>query len=212
MVGIVQLQDLFLQLMREYWPEVLFSATCLALGTWWGRRRVIQRWQKKEFLTRVNVSLNSFSEGKLLIRTLLEQDISDVFHNKIAVETVLAKARLTTPSNPLIPLVKDDAWFYLNAVLNELSERFAEGFLRRDMGEPVTRGVYLICLTSEADGAARTRKIRAMVIRKDLLTNLPEEPGELERQVHKTRLETLRILAEKYHSEPHAFLEVELCV
>ena len=55
----------------------------------------------------------------LLIRTLLEKSCEEIFLNKVAVETIVAAARKTTERNPLLPLPKEDYWYYLNAVLNE---------------------------------------------------------------------------------------------
>jgi hypothetical protein len=76
----------------------------------------------------------------------------------------------------------------------------------------VVTGRYLICLTSEAAGAIRTRKIRAMTIRKDVLTHLPAEPPAFERPWHNNRWDTLKILAEQYKADPEQFMEVELSV
>ncbi len=60
------------------------------------------------------------------------------------------------------------------------------------MGVPVNAAVYLICITYENAGELKTRKIRAMIIRKTLLLNLPVEPPQFERPHHSTRYETLR--------------------
>jgi hypothetical protein len=97
-------------------------------------------------------------------------------------------------------------------VLNEMAEKFAVGELKRDLGRPVESATYLVCLTSEAAGSIRTRKIRAMTVRKDVLTNLPAEPPAFERPWHNNRWDTLKILAEQYKANPEQFMEVELSV
>jgi hypothetical protein len=96
--------------------------------------------------------------------------------------------------------------------LNELSEKFGEGQIRRDMNLQVTAATYLICLTSESAGEVRTRKIRAMLIQKELLEKLPESEPKLESPNHATRWVTLKYLAKEFQVNPHKFRAVEICV
>jgi hypothetical protein len=197
---------------REHWSKIVSILFSALFGWWFGKRRARKRWREREFLDRINFSLTTVRDGKLLIRTLLEKRCEDVFLNAVAAETVVAKAQETTASQSLLPLPQDDYWFYLNAALNELSEQFAAGSLRRDLGQPVTCGRYLICLTSEAAGTSRTRKIRCLVMQKSLLTNLPPTIPVLEAASHNTRWATLQQLATAYGESPQRFLELELCV
>lgn len=197
---------------RSHWASALYSLAFLIVGTWWGRRRARREWANKRFLDRLNFSLNTIGGGTLQIRTLAEMNARDVFLNDVAVERVIDATRRTTATNPLLPLARDDRWYYLNAVLNEVSERFAVGFIKRDMGVPVETRSYLICLTYEIAGDLKTRKVRAMVIQKSTLTNLPVEPPRFERPHHATRFETLRHLAAAYASDPTEFLDVELSI
>ena len=133
-------------------------------------------------------------------------------YRKAAAKTVVATAKRTTEDDPILPLPKGDCWQYLNAVLNEVSERFAAGHIKRDLGLPFERGEYLLCLTCERAGLVRTHKIRGMLVRKSLLTNLPEEEPEYESPWHVTRWDTLRHLAQQYEKNPHQFMEVEICL
>lgn len=201
---------LLLELLQDHWQQLLISLVSIALGAWWGRRRAKRDWARKEFLDRINFSLNSIVDGKLLIRTLIEKNSSDVFLNKVATELIGTAALRTNAESAMLPLERADRWFLLNAVLNELSEKFADGFLRRDLGLPVKAAVYLICLTYESAGDLKTRKIRAMIVRKDLLSQLPADPPTFERPHHKTRWLTLNQLAASYLADPENFLEVEL--
>ncbi len=105
---------------------------------------------------------------------------------------------------------REDCWYFLNAVLNELSEQFAGGLLAREAGMDVRSTQYLICLTNECDGDLRIWKLRAMVIHRKLLLNLPEEMPQFESPHHKVRWETLLHLRRRYGTEPWRFLEVEL--
>jgi hypothetical protein len=201
-----------LTFLYEHWTQIVPIVGSAVVGWWFGKRRARQAWRKREFLDRLNFFLTTLKDGKLLIRTLMEKRCDEVFLNTVASEAVVASARQTTESDPLLPLPEADYWFYLNAVLNELAEKFAEGSLRRDLGQPVTCGRYLICLTSEAAGTARTRKVRSLVVQKSLLVNLPAAVPLLEAPSHSTRWKTLQQLAALYAATPDRFLEVELCV
>ena len=192
--------------------KFLSAAAFTVVGWLIGRWRAAQSWKKREFFNRLNVSLNSLRDGKLLIRTVLEKTCEDVFLNKVAVERLLRAAQKTTIENPFIPVAKEDRWFYLNAVLNELSETFAEGLFRREAGKPHECLRYLICLTNECDGDVKTRKVRAMVIRKDSLLNLPKEQPTLESQSHSIRWKTLQQMQKTYAADPTNFIEVEIVV
>ncbi|HVW00407.1 MAG TPA: hypothetical protein VHB77_08705 [Planctomycetaceae bacterium] len=197
---------------HDNWIKVLLGLGLMALGWVIGRWRHHAEWRRKQFLGRLNVSLNTIHNGTLCIRTLLEKSSSEVFLNAVAADAVTAAARRTTPQNPLLPLHREDYWYYLNSVLNEIAERFADGEMRRNMGLPTTSARYLICLTCECAGEIRMRKVRAMVMQKGLLEKLPEETPKFEASTHSTRWATLKLLAAEYRKNPHQFLEVEICV
>lgn len=198
------------EILRDHWHQILISLISVFFGAWVGKRRAKRDWARKEFLDRLNFSLNSIVDSTLRIRTLIEKNTEDVFLNKIATEKIREAAAQTNAQSAMLPLAKDDRWFLLNAVLNELSEKFSEGFLRRDLGLPVRSAMYLVCLTYESAGDLKTRKIRVMIIRKDLLTQLPADMPAFERPHHKTRWLTLQQLAASFAAEPDNFLEVEL--
>lgn len=208
----LELVDALLERLDEHWAKLASAAGFMAVGWFFGRRRAKSDWQKKEFLHRLNVSLTTIHDGVLRIRTLLEKSCQDVFLNEVAAEAVVAAARKTSAEDPILPLPRDDYWYYLNAVLNEISERFAEGQIGRDLGKPVESARYLICMTCECDGAMRTRKIRAMLTRRSLLDSLPQDAPKFESPQHATRWRTLQQLAQTWRTEPHKFLEVEICM
>lgn len=198
--------------LNEHWVKFLTAAAFMVVGWFLGKWRARRQWEKKEFMDRLNVSLNILQDGKLLIRTLIEKNAADIFLNDSAVSRLKKAALKTTSDDPIIPFEKDDYWYFLNAVLNEISEKFAFGHLQRDNGTPVKTVPYLICLTNECDGAMRTRKVRAMVIRKDRLTKLPNEKPKFESPNHERRWKTLQQLAASYVKSPYQFQEVELCI
>jgi len=212
MPDLKELIDLLRDFLHENWLKMATGALLMGVGWFFGRRRARNDWKNKEFLHRLNVSLNVIQPGQpLRIRTLIEKPCSEVFLNAVAVDAVTRAARRTTEQMPLLPLPKEDYWHYLNAVLNEVSEQFAQGQVRREMGLPVTCRHYVMALTCECAGEMRTRKIRAMLVAKEILLKLGDKPPAFEHPTHLTRWETLKTMAREYAARPWQFLEVELC-
>jgi len=197
-------------LITDHWAKFLTAGVFTAAGWALARYRANRDWKRREFLGRLNISLNVIDDGVLKIRTLSEKLCTEVFLNKVAVDRLTKAAQLTTKENPFVPMEREDTWFYLNAVLNEVSEQFAEGLIRRDAGHEVRVTDYVICLTNESDGDIRTRKIRAMVIRKDVLLKLPEETPKFESPNHAIRWRTLQQMQKALKAEPWRFITVEV--
>lgn len=189
------------------------TATFFA-GRWWGRYKASRQWHAKEFLDRVIVSLNIFADGYLKIRTVLERSVEEVFLNRLAIDKVEAACRKTTLENPIMPIEQKDRWFLLNFVLNAVAEHFVSGNIRQDAGQPVNVVKYALFLTCELVGEERIRKIRAMLVRVDVLENFPYEDSmpKLENPWHADRIKTLRVAAALYKKEPDHFLTLEVCV
>lgn len=189
------------------------TATFFA-GRWWGRYKASRQWHSKIFLDRIIVSLNIFADGYLKIRTVLERSVEEVFLNRTAIDKVEAAARATSLENPVMPIAKPDRWFLLNFVLNAVAEHFVAGNIRQDAGQPVNVVKYALFLTCELVGEERIRKVRAMLVRQDLLANFPytDTMPNLENPWHADRIKTLRAAAELYRKEPDNFLVLEVCV
>ena len=211
--------DAALQFLADHWLEFALPLLGVVVGWLWGRGRAKREWAAKAFIRRLNVSLNLFERAPgdsgptLRIRTLLEKDAADVFLNDVAVDHLVAAAGRTTKDDAILPL-GDDSWFMLNAVLNELSERYSDGLIRRDLGVATTSAWYVIGLTYERDGTMKTQKLRAMVVQRDTLAAIADGMDEpkFERQNHNTRWRTLGQMARAWRKEPGRFLEVELVV
>lgn len=192
--------------------KVAVAVAFTLLGWLFGRWKAARDWRRREFFNRLNISLNTIHDGKLLLRTVLEKSCEEVFMNKVAVDRLLEAAQRTSGADPLIPLHPEDRWYYLNAVLNEVSEKFSVGLFLREAGRPHHAVRYVICLTNECDGEVRTRKVRAMIIRRDLLQALPVEPPVFEKPHHAVRWKTLQIMQKRYTADPSMFLELEVLV
>jgi hypothetical protein len=208
------MQDIFnslLSYLASNWPELIWIVVAAGVASYVAGKRSWTLWQKREFLDRLNVSLTSIRDGQLKIRTILETDAIDVFLNRSATLRLVELAKRTTPSDPMIPIPESDRWYYLNAVLNEISERFALGHLQRDAGLAVKVEDYLLCLTCERAGAVRTQKVRAMLVRRQLLEALPSEEPKYESPNHVTRWQTLQIMAKNWRDDPDQFLSIQIC-
>jgi len=195
---------------------VLLASTAgsFLLGRYLGRYQASREWKKKEFFNRLNVSLNSFKDGKLQLRTLIERPLEQVFFNAIAMNTVAAASQRTTADNPMLPIKKEEAWYLLNFVVNAISEHYSLGVIRQDAGRSACAVRYAVFLTCEAVEHGRIRKVRAMLIRPELLRDFPylNDMPQFEQAWHDIRIKTLRKAAEAYRTHPDSFLEVEICV
>jgi hypothetical protein len=194
--------------------SVVTGLLSFLFGRYYGRYRAGREWARKEFLGRVTVSLNVFADGFLKIRTVMERSLEEIFLNQLAVEKVLAAAKRTTADNPILPVPKADRWYLLNFVLNAVAEHFVDGQIRMDAGVGVTKVRYALFLTCEQVGDERIRKVRAMLVKEEHLTNYPYPDGlpKLENPWHDVRVRTLRQAAELYKAEPDNFLVLEACV
>jgi hypothetical protein len=192
----------------------VISAASFLLGRWWGRYKAGREWKKQEFFHRIIVSINIFADGYLKIRTVLEDSLEKIFLNQVAIDKVEAAAKLCTVDQPILPLAKEDRWYILNYVLNEVAEKFAEGQVKQDAGLSVTKVRYAIFLTCEVVGPERIRKVRAMLLQEQHLKEFPyrEAMPNLENPWHADRIKTLRKAVELYAKEPDHFLILEVCV
>jgi hypothetical protein len=112
----------------------------------------------------------------------------------------------------VLPIAKEDRWYLLNFVLNAVAERFSDAAVRQDATASLRPVTYLVFLTCEVVGEDRIRKVRAMLVRREVLESFPYETVTplLEREWHTGRVETLRRAAALYRSEPDHFLPLEI--
>lgn len=208
----------FLDWIKENWDLIALLVTWSGIiGVWWKRRR---EWRRKSFLRQVNFSINVIHDGTLELRTLMEQTARDVWINEHGVSLVVDAAERTTVEQPFLKLQsRDDQGYVLRAVLNVLSERFAENYLARAMGVDTRRQRFLFGVTCEKYGALRTQKLRVLIVTRELLDALFGENGtaesvQFEAPTHSDRLITLRVMHRLVHSadasERAMLAEVEL--
>jgi len=197
----------------RYWEPVVALLTLIVVIRTYRKSRII--WSSRNFLGRMNFSLNYIQDNTLKIRTLREADIDQILLNNPHGKRVVLKyaRRHTSLDNPFLELPKGDRWIVLNAILNEISEQFADGFLAASMGHPVKMTTYVFGITCEKDKRVRLNKIRVMLIEKSLLERIDTiEDLQFERPSHVVRLETLRNMKEIYNDDNRQsnLFEVEL--
>ncbi len=193
---------------------IVTGLASFVIGRWWGSRVARREWTTKQFLGRINISLNTLAAGKLKIRTIFERTLEEVFHNAFAVEKIRDATDQVTVDHPFLPIDPEDRFYLLNSVLNAVGEKFVWGLIRQDADLEVRPVRYALCLTCEVVGDERIRKVRAMMLREDYLHNFPyhDSMPELERPWHATRIETLRKMIDLYQREPDYFIFLEVCV
>ncbi len=197
-------------IIREHTFDIVSGVGLLVCGWFVGRWRTTRQWASQEFFARLHISLTLIRDGRLSIRTLGERSCIDVFGNAEAARAIADAARRTPPDDPLLDLPRERYWSFLNSVVNELSSLCAQGFIADDLGATVRRGSYIVCLTCERGADVRTRKVRAILVRKEVLFALPESMPRLDREQAVVRWKTLQSLAADYPQRPWRYVEVEL--
>jgi hypothetical protein len=187
-----------LEVMRPHWNSLALAVTWLGIVFVAVRRR--WQWRQKRFITQVNFSLNYRVGDQLAMRTLLETTAGEVWPNEHGVRQVLALAARATVENPFVLLKKSkDRDFVNRAVLNALSQRFAEVFVAAALGVPVRTATFVFAVTCEKFAEIRTLKLRVLLVEEAALDEL-FGPGaaadrlDVRNQVYRARLTTLRKL------------------
>ena len=190
------------------------TALSFVVGKLLGQYHARQEWTQKSLRGRINIGVNSFVDGCLKIRSLTERTLEEVFLNPVALKKVRTAAALTTADNPILPLAPEDCWFLLNFVLSAFSERFSAGVIRYDAGQAVQALHYRLFLTCEKIGEDRIHKVRALLLREELLRDFPYQDTmpTLEDPNHADRVATLRTAARLFATEPHHFMAVEIYI
>jgi hypothetical protein len=192
----------FFEFIRPHLNTIALVLTWAGIAIAYWRRRA--QWRGKQFLARVNFSLNYISGDALAMRTLLETTASAVWLNEYGVARVLAAAKQAPVDQPFLRLTDpDDQDFANRAALNVLSERFAETYLSASLGRQTATAPYVFGISCEKYGDIRTLKIRVLVISEQTLVDLfgPANRSaalNLPNQILRARLTTLRTMYDLY--------------
>ena len=210
-------------LLLEHWELVLLTATWTAFGIVVIRRRL--EWQKRRFVQQVSFSLNTLIErdGSLVLslRTLLEDNATNVWLNDFGVSRVTRAARRTTRENPFLQIAdRGDRETVMIAALNVLSERFSDIFIAQAPGLPTVTGTFLFGIVWERYEEMKTQKLRVMVIKRaDLERMFNDDESSIDsvkvaEESHRPRIKTLGKMFELWTSGDDAdrnmIREVEL--
>lgn len=186
------------EFLKPYFAVIALGATWVGFAwAWWIRRG---QWQRKEFLSQVNFSLNLFGDT-LAMRTLLEVQTTDVWPNAHGVRLLHAAAARTTDADPFIRLAAAADRDYLHrAIKNALSELCPTAFIAAALGEKVRTGVFLFAATCERYAETRTIKLRVLLVEQNTLREWCA-PGGKGGQLpmpanYRTRMRTLQAMYE----------------
>jgi hypothetical protein len=183
--------------LQDHWIEGVVSVASLVVGGMLGRWQAWVGFSRRVFFDRITVSLTFVEDGELCIRTLLERNAAEVFRNGHMLRRVMAAARKRS-EDALLPLPLPEYWFYLNAVLNVISEQFAQGYVREEAGLPVETQTYLLALTCERDRKVRQTKVRAMLVREELLRSMDQVQPTFKNEFHAGRWATLQRVRDEW--------------
>lgn len=209
--------------MAEFLPEIGGALLMLFAGWLWGYWKANKDWKAKKFHDRITLTLNALQytedNGKikvlLKVRTLFEKHIDRVFLHKAMREQVEKSIRATTSEDPLLRFKKEEAWYILNPILNQISELFAINTLREDMGGETIKKTYVFCITCEKGnlGEIRTNKPRIMMMEKEKFIKFSEEIDVTlghSNLAMQGRIKALQFLRKEYSKSPHLFKEMEI--
>jgi hypothetical protein len=173
-------------------------------------------WKRRQFLTRINFSLNFCEDNTLKFRTLRETDLAHVLlNNTHAIRQLMKTARGRRRGAFLLFKDREEAWTLLTTLLNELSAQFSDGYVARSMGLPTQSEWYYIGVTCERHGDLKATKIRVMMIPRKLLMELDKyESVQFEQPHHHIRLATLKEMRDIALDKDlrHNLMEMELTV
>jgi hypothetical protein len=188
-----------IEFIRRYGGGVSLAITWAGIAWVYLSKR--SDWARKQFLGQVNFSLSFLIDGQLAMRTLVEVPAQNVWLNDLGVRKVRRAAARTTPDQPFVRLDDpEDMDFVYRAVLNVLSEKFADAYLAQSMGLPVESSVYWFAITMERYGDIRTLKLRVLLVREqDLETVFTPNPSEgrevrVPNVLYASRLKTLQAM------------------
>lgn len=162
----------------------------------------------------LNVSITMFADGFLKIRTILEQPVERIITNAHARDLLISASRRTADDDPIIVLPDEYHSFIMNYLLNATAERFSSGVVRADAGHHVATATYAMFLTAEPATRHRHRKIRVMLLKRELVDAFPYETAmpKLEHPNHADRVKTLRVAVARFRQQPDLFPLIELSV
>ena len=191
------------EFLKPYFAVIALAVTWGGFAFAWWRRR--EQWRRKEFLGRVNVSLNLFGDT-LSMRTLLEVETTAVWPNAHGVRLLNAAAARTSPADPFIRLAAPADRDYLHrAIKNALSELCPTAFIAAALGEKVRTGVFLFAVTCERYPEIRTIKLRVLLVEQNALRETARTHGLEPGDQRDRRRAALRCELNPLLPRPHGF-------
>lgn len=209
----MELLDQVVHFLKVYGAGLALALTWTGFAVAWWRRR--GQFQRKEFLTQVNFSLNLFGDT-LTMRTLVERMAADVWPNAHGLALLDRAAKRTTDPDPFLRLARtEDRDYVYRAIKNALSQLCPAAFVAAALGAPVRAGTFLFALTCERyEEGMRTIKLRVILVEQNALREWCAPGGKGEQlpmpHFYRTRLKTLQAMYKMDAATPSELGRVEL--
>jgi flagellar biosynthesis GTPase FlhF len=160
-----------------------------------------RQWKRRQFMTRMNFSINYVRNGRLRVRTLTEKPTEEVLYcNTVAVDRLTRAAMRCNAGEPFITMeTSDESRLVHRAIDNDLSAMSATGYFYDQCQLPVVRKPFIFGIANEPGFALL--KVRVIVIAEDQLRNLPPTMPELETPYHLHRWESLKVMKRRYFEQ-----------
>jgi len=205
---------------------ILMGILIPTLSSYLGRRQKLrekaeqmqnecEKAQCNQWLDILNISLNIYEDGWLLLRTLHEGPLSEVLpnlHHREYLEEQAAKCKAN--DSPIILLDECTSQAYIwqvkNKMLNFISAKYSEGAIRLAMlgSEAVQTDKFVFAFTEEQawKGKERNHKWRVMLMKERQLRDFYEHKKKgkkvkMENQWCQLRIETLLKIAEAHFNK-----------
>jgi hypothetical protein len=161
--------------LAEHWAKLAFAllgSVGTVVGFLWAR----YAWVSRNFMNRLNFSLNLAEAGTLDFMTVDEVEVAHLFPDAyVRLRLMLLARQARQAGRAFVHFANaQDAWTMLNVVLNHLSARFGVGAFAREQG-CATTFEYVFGLTCETHPELQTMKFRVMLADKELLDRVAAE-------------------------------------
>lgn len=165
-------------------------------------------WKTRNFMNRMNSSINfKDDKGIFAFTTIDETELASLFN----LFSRLLLTRLARQGTAFLYFKnQEEAWNYLNVILNHLSSKFGEGALAYAVGK-ATKVEFIFGITCERHKELKTRKFRVMLATPELLAEI--HANRLDRALDPTyadprhngiRGETLKEMADMWYDPTRA--------
>ena len=163
---------------------------------------------KRAFWGRITFSLITFQDEKqdnIVIDTLLDKGVSEVWvNNRVLLGSVRKAAEQCSPEKPWLWIEGPTMYQVKSGLRHQLSSHFSQGAIEKAMGFPVEHTSFLVCLCAVHSEHSNSQKLRAFVIKEEVLKQVATHLEELHSSDpgREAVLNSLAKIWQRYQEEP----------